>query len=217
MPEGLEGGAKSVCCQWNSVSLCLATLIPWGTGGLTYGFAILGNCSAVMPRRIGLLDRRRRESFVVGRKRGLDYGGPGPGRKEKEPKERGSFRHRWLPGGIYPTETRRRPTRSARGEKRRLKKSRRSACRRVWLEGQSARSTGSRWKLRIELTPSPVWSSVYRTLVGFFGAQSAAGVGLGVGVGVASGRRAANAFSCASLSGGMSQCSSAIHPCQGPI
>ena len=55
----------------------------------------------------------------------------------------------------------------------------------VWPEGQTARSTGSRWKLRIELTPSPVRSSVYRTLlVGFFGAQSAAGVGLGVGVGV---------------------------------
>lgn len=38
--------------------------------------------------------------------KGLGYGGPGPGRKEKEPKERGSFRHRWLPGGIYPTVTR---------------------------------------------------------------------------------------------------------------
>lgn len=179
MPEGLEDGANPVCCQWNSVSLCLATAISWGAGGLTYGFAILGSCSAVMPRRTGLLNRRRRGSFVVCRKRGLGYGGPGPGRKEKEPKERGSLRHRWLPGGIYPTETRRRPTRSARGEKkRRLKKSRRGACRRVWLEGQTARSTGSRWKLRIELTPSPGRSSVYRTLVGFFGAQSAAGVGV---------------------------------------
>lgn len=45
-------------------------------------------------------------------------------------------------------------------------------------KGQTARSTGSRWKLRIELTPCPARSSVYRTLVGFFGAQSAAGVGL---------------------------------------
>ena len=51
MPEGLEGGAESVCCQWNSVSLCLATAISWRAGGLTYGFAILGSCSAVMPRR----------------------------------------------------------------------------------------------------------------------------------------------------------------------
>lgn len=123
MPERLKGGAESVCCQWNSVSLCLATLTSWGTGGLTYGFAILGSCSAVMPRRTGLLNRRRGGSFVVCRKRGLGDGGPGPGRKEKEPKERGSFRHRWLPGGIYPTETRRRPTRSARGgRKRRLNK-----------------------------------------------------------------------------------------------
>lgn len=202
MPEGLEGGAKSVCCQWNTVSLCLATVVSWGAGGLTYGFAILDSCSAVMPRRTGLLDRRRRGSFVVCRKRGLGCGGPGPGRKEKEPKERGSFRHRWLPGGIYPTETRRRPTRSARGEKRRLKKSRRGACGRVWLEGQTARSTGSRWKLRIELTPSPVRSSVYRTLVGFFGAQSAAGVGLGVGVGVCEWAAGGDAFSCVSLSGG---------------
>lgn len=81
-----------------------ATAVSWGAGDLTYGFAILGSCSAVMPRRTGLLDRRKRGCFVVCRKRGLDGGGPGPGRKEKEPKERGSFRHRWLPGGIYPTE-----------------------------------------------------------------------------------------------------------------
>lgn len=68
--------------------------------------------------------------------------------------------------------------RGQQGGKRRLKKSRRCTCEDVWLEGQTARSTGSRWKLRIELTPSPVRSSVYRMLVGFFGAQSAVGVGL---------------------------------------
>lgn len=128
VPEGLEGGAKSVC-QWNWVSLCLASAISWRTGGvLTYGFAILGSCSAVMPRRTRLLDRRERGRFVVCRKRGLADGGPGPGRKEKEPKERGSFRHRWLPGGIYPTVTRS-DRRGQQGvEKRRLKKSRRWAC-----------------------------------------------------------------------------------------
>lgn len=191
MPEGLEDGAKSVCCQWNSVSLCLATLIPWGTGGLTYGFAILGSCSAVMPRRTGLLDRRRRGSFVVGRKRGLGYGGPDPGRKEKEPKERGSFSSPLVARWNLPDRNSQATDAVSKGEKTKVEEKSPSACRRVWLEGQTAQSTGSRWKLRIELTPSPVRSSVYRTLVGFFGAQSAAGVGLGVGVGVASGRRGA--------------------------
>lgn len=50
-----------------------------------------------------------------------------------------------------------------------------------------------------------MWPSVYRTLVGFFGAQSAAGVGLGEwalewALEVVSGRRAATLSSAFSLS-----------------
>lgn len=92
-----------------------------------------------------------------------------------------------------PDSNSQRPTRSARGGGTKVEeKSPVGPCEdgvACWKVKQTARWTGSRWKLRIELTPSPVRASVYRTLVGFFGRlfwrPVGGGRGLwGVGVGV---------------------------------
>lgn len=94
MPDILEIPAyiQSVISEDTSISLCPQGAISCQFAGITYGFAILGNCSVFLQVKLVAVDRKTRSDSYRRREKRGRWWWPRPWRrKEKGPKDvRGS-------------------------------------------------------------------------------------------------------------------------------